>query len=276
MNFQARSGFVALLVIFGMLGPQGPRAGGSDARADDIPLSATFVTESVLPATEIEAGFSYASSDAERKYQIGFSSLQYSWGAAFGLKLVVPFGVVEPRDDGATVAGPRDIQLLAQHVPVVSAAHLFALGGALKLTLPTGSERRGLGGALAVAPGLLAGKAWRVGESVVSLQGDAFYEWRLDRPAKVDGELRDRDQRFTANLTAAVTATPVLTAIVEMNAVALVAGDPALRGRGQVYVTPGLAFDLAPGWSVRAGVQVPLTSARELNYNVVFFATKGF
>jgi hypothetical protein len=193
-----------------------------------------------------------------------------------GLKLVVPFSVVDPRDDGATVAGPRDLQLLAQSAPLVSRTHLFGLGAAVRLTLPTGSEQRGLGGALALAPGLLAGKVWRVGDSIVGLQADAFYEWRLDRPPRVDGESPDRAQRFTANLPAAFAAVRALTAILEVNAVTLVAGDPALRGRGQVYVTPGFSLEPVPGWSFRAGVQVPLTSARELNYNVTFFATRGF
>ena len=260
----------------GLLGPGVPLARANDAGDDGLPLSNTFVTESVLPATEIETGFSFESTDDQHRYQFGLTSLQYSWGTAVGVKLVVPFSVIEPRDEDATVAGPRDLQVLVKSAPVVSPTHLFALGAAFKLTLPSGSERRGLGGVLAAAPGLLAGKAWRVGGSVVALQADAFCEWRLDRPARVDGERPDRDQRFTANLTAAVAAIRALTAIFEVNAATLIAGDPALRGRGQIYVTPGLSLDPVPGWSFRAGMQVPLTSAREVSYNVVFFATRGF
>ena len=60
------------------------------------------------------------------------------------------------------------------------------------------------------------------------------------------------------------------------DAVTVTAGDPGLRGRVQMYLTPGVSLEPAPGWSFRPGVQVPLTRARELDYNVIFLATKGF
>ena len=262
-----------------------PGLGTSPARAQDkppdqVPLSATFITEGVLPATEIEAGLSIIRSDVQREYQFGFSSLQYAWGNTLGLKLVVPFTVIEPRDDGPTLAGPGDVQLLAKSAPLVSHEHLFALGGALKLTLPSGSEARGLGGTLALAPGLLAGKAWRLGDRILALQADAFYSWQLNRPAPIETESGssspDRDQRFTANLTVAHAPLHWLTGILEVNTVTVIAGDPELRGRFQMYLTPGVSLEPAPGWSFRAGVQVPLTRARELDYQVIFLATKGF
>lgn len=254
-------------------------AGGQDAPADQVPLSATFVTEGVLPATEIETGFSFISSDAERQYQFGLSSLQYAWGTTFGLKLVVPFAVIDPRDDGASVAGPGDVQLLAKYTPLVSRAHLFALGAAVKLTMPTGSEPRGLGGMLALAPGLLAGKAWRLGDTILSVQADTFYGWQLDKPARAGTDppsSPDREQRLAANVTAALAVVRWLTAILEVNSVTVIAGDPGLRGRVQVYLTPGVSLEPTAGWSVRVGVQVPLTSARELDYNAIFLATRGF
>lgn len=259
--------------------------GTSPARAQDkppdqLPLSATFITEGVLPATEIEAGLSFIGSDVQREYQFGFSSLQYAWGNTLGLKLVVPFAVIEPRGDGPTLAGPGDVQLLAKSAPLVSHEHLVALGGALKLTLPSGSEARGLGGTLALAPGFLAGKAWRLGDRILALQADAFYSWQLNRPASIETESGssspDRDQRFTANLTVAHAPLPWLTGILEVNTIAVIAGDPELRGRFQMYLTPGVSLEPAAGWSFRAGVQVPLTRARELDYNVIFLATKGF
>jgi Putative MetA-pathway of phenol degradation len=271
---------VHLVMMWFVLGPATSPAGGQDTPADNIPLSATFVTEGVLPATEIEAEFSFVSSDEQREYQFGLSSLQYAWGTTFGLKLVVPFAVIEPRDDGPTVAGPGDVQLLAKYTPLVSREHLFALGAAVKLTLPSGSEARGLGGTLALAPGLLAGKAWRLGDTILSLQADAFYSWQLDTPAPIETESGssspDREQRLTANLTTALAPIRWLTGIVEVNTVTVIAGDPERRGRFQMYLTPGVSLEPVPSWSVRVGVQVPLTRARELDYNVIFLATKGF
>jgi Putative MetA-pathway of phenol degradation len=269
-----------MAVMWFVLGPAASPAGGQDTPADDIPLSATFVTEGVLPATEIEAAFSFVSSDAQREYQFGLSSLQYAWGTTFGLKLVVPFAVIEPRGDGPSVAGPADVQLLAKYAPLVSHEHLFALGAAVKLTVPTGSEPRGLGGTLALAPGLLAGKARRLGDAILALQADAFYSWQLNTPARIETESGssspDREQRLTADLTAALAPIRWLTAILEVNTATVIAGDPGLRGRVQLYLTPGVSLEPAARWSLRVGVQVPLTSARELDYNVIFLATKGF
>ncbi len=244
------------------------------APIDDILLSATFVTEGTLPATEIEGGFSFTKSEADRTYQFGFTSLQYAWGPIFGLKLSVPFTVIEPRgDDGATVAGLGDVSVLAKSAPLVSARHHFALGGGVAVTLPTGSKSRGLGGVLAVAPMLLAGKGWRLGERLAFVQADARYNWQLNDP--VPGEA-EREQRFSANLTTALTLSSWLTGILEVNSARVVAGDPALRDRWQLYVTPGLSVQPAEGWDVRAGIQVPLSGAREFDYGVALQVTRGF
>ncbi len=241
---------------------------------DDIPLSATFVTEGTLPATEIEGGFSFTKSETDRTYQFGFSSLQYAWGTIFGLKLSVPFTVLEPRgDDGSTVAGLGDVSVLAKSAPLVSAQHHFALGGGVAVTLPTGSKSRGLGGVLAVTPMLLAGKGWRLGERIAVVQADARYSWQLNDPVPGDA---DREQRFSANVTAALTLLPWLTGILEANSARVVAGDPALRDRWQLYVTPGLSVQPAERWDIRAGIQVPLTGTREFDYSVLFLVTKGF
>lgn len=235
-------------------------------------VTATLVTEGTLPATEIEAGFSFHQSDADRTYHLGLTSIQYSWGTLLGLKVSVPFTMVEPRGDtGPTVAGIGDVNILAKSAPIVSANDLFALGGGVKVTLPTGSESRGLGGMLAVAPGLLAGKAWRMADRVAALQADAFYSWQLNEPAELD-----REERFSANLTSAVTLSARVTAILELNSVRVVEGNPALRGRWQGYVTPGLSVQPADRWDIRGGVQVPFTGTREFDYNVIILVTRGF
>jgi hypothetical protein len=242
-----------------------PMAGASEL------ATATLVTEGTLPQTEIEVEFSFAKSDANRTYEFALNS-QYAWGTMLGLKVNVPVTIIEPRDNaGSTVAGVGDVGILAKSAPIVSRDHLFALGGAVSLTLPTGSESRGFGGMLALAPGLLAGKAWKLGDRVAALQGDAFYSWQLDDPDE-----SDREERFSANLTSVLTLMPRLTGIVELNSVRVVEGDPDLRGRWQGYITPGLSVQPADGWDIRAGVQVPLTGAREFDYNVILLVTRGF
>jgi hypothetical protein len=45
--------------------------------------------------------------------------------------------------------------------------------------------------------------------------------------------------------------------------------EPDLVGRPQVYLTPGLLFNFRRGITLRAGVQVPVTSAKEFDYRVI-------
>ncbi len=242
---------------------------------EEIPLAPTFITEGAVPVTEIEVGFSFeggfssSKMPENRTYQFGLTSLQYGWRNTLGVKLVVPFTIIHPREDGPSAGGPGDIELLLKYAPIVSAKHLFALGTGVKLTLPSGSESRGLGGTFAVAPAVFAGKAWKLGDTDLSLQGDAFYSCQLN-------DTPDREQRFSANLTTAAAPLRWLTGLLELNTVTITEGDHALRGRVQLYLTPGLAVEPAPGWNVRAGVQLPVTSAREFDFNFIFLVTKGF
>jgi hypothetical protein len=256
---------------------------GADAPPEQVPLSATLVTEGTLPATEIEGTFSLTKSATDRTYQLSLSSLQYAFGPSFGIKLVVPFSIVEPRNGSPNAAGFGDVAVMAKYAPIISLEHQFALASGVKVTFPSGSESRGLGGTFALSPFVLAGKAWTWGDTVFSLQADAFYSWQLSKPARVppgdpDGEpeFPDREQRAVANVTAAVTPLSWLSVLFEVNSSTVIVGAHALEERVQVYATPGLAVQLPDGWNVRAGIQLPLTRTKEFDYSVLFIATKGF
>ena len=274
-----RRGVAAVLLLLGVWIRPALAVEKLDA---NIPLAPTFVTEGTLPATEVEAGFAVARSDTERRYELGFSSLQYAWDSTFGVKLAVPFTIVEPRREPAT-AGIGDVRILLKYVPILSIAELFALATGVTVTLPTGNEARGLGGTFAIAPALFAGKVWRLGGAIVSVQEDASYSWQISEPARVAPEeadgapaFPDREQRLGANLTAAVAPVPWITGILELNTATVIAGDPRLRERVQVYLTPGVSVEPAAGWNVRVGVQVAVTRARALDRNVILLVTKGF
>jgi hypothetical protein len=254
-------------------------AGQGDDKAEEVTLPATLVTEGATPATELEATFTASKSSTERGYGFGFSSIQYAPVPSFGIKLAVPFAVRDPKDSEPTVGGIGDVSVMTKYAPLMLPAQQFALSGGLKLTLPTGSERRDLGGQFAVAPFVAAGK----GLGPFSLQADVFYSWQLNRGptirAEEEGEesIRpDKEEGVSANLTATYSPVERLDLILELNSVMVVKGNEELKERVQLYLTPGVSVELAKGWNLRAGVQVPVTSAKEFDCNVIVILTRGF
>jgi hypothetical protein len=261
------------LVIMGLSAALPAIARGEEQKAEEVSLPPTLVTEGATPATEVEGTFTFSKSETEWGYGFGLSSVQYAPTPTFGLKLAVPFAVRDPRDSKPTVGGIGDVSLMAKYVPLLLPPQQFALAGGLKLTFPTGSERRELGGQFSIAPFLAAGK----GFGPVSLQADAFYSWQLNEPRRDEEGVRpDKEQEFTANLTATYSPVERLDLILELNSVTVVRGDDELKEQVQLYLTPGVSVEPAKGWNLRGGIQLPVTSAKQFDYNLIVILTKGF
>ncbi|MBI3626413.1 MAG: transporter [Candidatus Rokubacteria bacterium] len=267
------------LIIMGLSAALPALARGEEEKAEEVSLPSTFVTEGATPATEVEGTFTMSKSRTERAYGFGFSSLQYAPVPSFGVKLAIPFAVRDPRDTEPTVAGFGDVSLMAKYAPLMLPKQQFALGGGLKLTFPTGSERRELGGTFAIAPFLAAGK----GFGPFSLQADLFYSWQLNRGATIRAEEEgaesirpEKEQGVTGNLTATYSPVERLGVILELNSVTVVKGEDPLKERVQLYLTPGVSVEPAKGWNLRGGIQLPVTSAKEFDYNLIIILTKGF
>ncbi|MBI2462122.1 MAG: hypothetical protein HYV61_11660 [Candidatus Rokubacteria bacterium] len=45
---------------------------------------------------------------------------------------------------------------------------------------------------------------------------------------------------------------------------------------GELYLTPGVSVEPAKGWDLRGGIQLPVTSAKEFDGNIIVILTKGF
>ena len=252
--------------------------GGQSAEAE-VSLPPTLITEGATPATEVEGTFTISDSETERGYGFGLSSVQYAPVPSFGIKLAIPFAVREPKDSKPTVGGIGDVSVMAKYAPLLLPARQFALAGGVTLTFPTGSERRELGGQFAVVPFLAVGK----GFGPFSLQADAAYRWQLNEPRRLEPEEEGaeavrphKEEGVTANLTATYSPVKRLFLILELNSVTVMRGDEELKERVQLYVTPGVSVEPAEGWNLRAGVHLPVTSARELDWRLIVIATKGF
>jgi hypothetical protein len=168
---------------------------------------------------------------------------------------------------------------MAKYAPLLLPAQQLALSGGVTLTFPTGSERRDLGGQLAVAPFLAAGKAF----GPFSLQADVAYRWQLNKPRQFEPDEEgaeavrpQKEEGVTANLTATYSPVKRLFLILELNSVTVLRGDEELNKRVQLYLTPGVSVEPAEGWNLRAGIRLPVTSAKEVDYSLIVILTKGF
>ena len=271
--------FVVKLVLAVGVGPSAAFASEEAKSAEEVSLPPTLITEGATPATELEATFTMSKAETERGYGFGFSSIQYAPLPSFGVKLVVPFVVRDPRDAEPTVGGISDVSLMAKYAPLLLPAQQFALSGGVTLTFPTGSERRDLGGQFAVAPFLAAGK----GFGPFSLQADVAFRWQLNKPRLLEPEEEGaeavrphKEQGVTANLTATYSPVKRLFLILELNSVTVLRGDEELKERVQLSLTPGVSVEPAEGWNLRAGIHLPVTSAKELDWSLIVILTKGF
>ena len=268
-----------VLLVLGVPPPVPADERKEKAETEEVSLPPTLITEGAAPATEVEATFTLSKSSTERGYTVGLSSLQYAPVPSFGIKLSIPLAVRDPRDSEPTVAGISDVGLMLKYAPLILPAQQFVLSGGVALTFPTGSERRDLGGQLAVAPFLAAGK----GLGPFSLQADVAYRWQLNRPRPIEPEEEGdeavrphKEHGVTANLTATYSPVKWLALLLELNSVTLLHRGEPLTERVQLYLTPGVSLEPAEGWNLRAGIHLPVTSAREVDYSLIVILTKGF
>ena len=246
------------------------------ARAD-LSLPNTLAAESSMPGTALELVVGHADTRRERVTGLSISG-EYAPLPVFSVKLALPLALIDPRD-APTVAGLGDARLVLKYSPVMSEELQLVVGGGLRLGGPTGSERRGLGGVFTVEPFLVVGKAF----GRFSVQADASFAWRVDQPRTLEPEEEggprvhpQRGELATANACAVYTLTERVGLMLEASTVTVVRGDEALRERPQLYLTPGLGVEVAPGWNLRGGVQLPVTRARAFDYNALLILTRTF
>ncbi len=175
-------------------------------------------------------------------------------------EIEVPLIFTDPRD-GDSMTGVGDIEAENKVLLYKSLEHTAQVAAGVEVRLPTGSERRGLGGVAAVEPFITGGIA--LGDFDVL----AFTAYELDVNAHVAGP---REQELTAGVAAAYRLHHLFTPLLELTTVTRTRGDndDGLRGRTQVYVLPGMNTRPWPGTTLRFGVQLPVTGAREFDYTL--------
>jgi hypothetical protein len=181
----------------------------------------------------------------------------------WGVSLTMPLAFGDPRA-GASTAGAGDLELESKVIFSASADGRALAAAGLGLTLPTGSERRGLGGQTALEPfavvGLAAGDLLIVSDFgyVMTIAGPHRDERRIHGTLALAHPVGQRLLPLLA-LTAAST-------LENRNGRAV-----SQRGRLELYVTPGMNVRVLPRATLGFGVQVPVTGTRVLDH--AFFVT---
>jgi hypothetical protein len=234
------------------------------AWADDEPDIRFFypvVTRRPVIERELEFGFRRSQSREGNTNQPS-GAIEWPLTPWWQLEIEVPFVIQNP-NDAVSTTGPGDLTVENKFLLWKSVQYLTAVAGGFEVRLPSGSERRRLGGEFSVEPFLTAGIALGPFDVIAEIA----YEWNLNN---VRGQ---REQELTANLAVAWPVSRWFTPLLELNTVTMIQGtveedSPKLNGRTQIYLTPGFNVRPLPGMTFRAGVELPTSSVRTFDYQV--------
>jgi hypothetical protein len=184
------------------------------------------------------------------------------------VEIEVPVVFNDPRE-GTFQAGVGDLRVETKVAVWQSLDWLSQIAVGVEGRLPTGSERRGLGGEAAVEPFVTAGIA--LGD--FDLLASVAYEFNVN--TRVPGP---NEQELTASAAAAWRVTRSFAPLVELVTVTRTraAPDDELRHRTRVSIIPGFNAKLLPGTTLRLGIELPLTHARTADYTLLGGFVKEF
>jgi len=180
-----------------------------------------------------------------------------SWWQLMG---EMPIVVTDPRSAPAA-GGAGDLELESKFLLFRSTDSRTQLAAGISLTLPTGSERRDLGGQLALEPFISAAMLLR---DRVYLAAEMAYRWSLAGPDP-------HGQALSVGVAGGYAVRPWLIPLLELTTVTRVEGAPQpgnrdRRGQPQLYLTPGVNLQLLREATLGLGIQVPVTNARTADY----------
>jgi hypothetical protein len=233
------------------------------ARADDDQtISYFYPLRTRRPVIEREFELSVEHDKArEGRQTTAAAALELPILPRWQVEIEVPLVFLDPRE-GSSATGFGDIEVENKVLLWRSFDYLAAVAGGVEVRLPSGSERRGLGGEAAVEPFLTAGIALGAFDVLAS----AAYEFNVNSHVKGPNE-----QELSASAALGWRVHRRFTPLVELATVTRTRGDneDGLLHRTQVYIIPGLNVRPLPGMTLRLGLELPLTSAKTHDYAIL-------
>jgi hypothetical protein len=238
-------------------------AGGAAWAADEEPTIEFFyplVTRRPVVERELEFRFNHEKGREGRVSEFS-AAVEFPILPRWQVEIEVPAIFTDPKaEPGQIGVGDLEIETKYQVFRSLQPRVLVAVGLAGKL--PTGSESRGLGGEAAIAP-FVAGA---FGAGPLEVLSTIEYEWNLN--THLPGE---RPETLTAGVAVGWLLHRKVIPLLELTSVTPIRGEDepdAPVGRTQLYLTPGLNVKPLPGSTLRLGVQLPITPARQFDYAI--------
>jgi Putative MetA-pathway of phenol degradation len=233
------------------------------ARAWDDPPGISFFyplnTRRPVIEREVELTVDHEKGEGGRVTEAA-AALEWAILPRWQVELKVPLVFLDEKDRTAQ-GGFGDIELETKVLVFdsIDPPALVAIG--VEGKLPSGSERRGLGGEAAIEPFITAGVALGPFDLLASVS----YEINLN--SHVEGP---HEHELTAGAALGWRVHRKFTPLVELTTVTQTRGDKeeGLLHKTQVYVTPGFNIRPQPGMTFRMGVDLPVTDARKFDYAI--------
>ncbi len=254
-----RSFLVGLALMLGALLP--PVAFAQDEEPD-LDFFYPLLTRRPVIEREVEVALEHEKRAEGRRTTVGLA-LEWPVLPRWLVELTVPL-VARVPDEGDAVAGLGDVEVESKLLVWKSVEHRALVAVGAEATLPTGSERRELGGEAAIEP-FVTGAIALGSFDVVA---DLAYEWNFE----ADGP-GPREQTLSSGVAVGYRGWSRVTPLLELTTESRTRGPdederPRLLGRPQVYLIPGLNVRPLPGTTLRLGIQLPLTRARTSDYTI--------
>lgn len=217
-----------------------------------------LVTRRPVIEREFEFKANHAKGDAGRLSDFS-AAIELPVLPRWQVELTLPFGSRDPRD-GSSQAGVGDIEIEQkfQLLKSIQPRGLLAVG--FELRLPTGSERRGLGGEFVIEPFITGG----FGIGSFEVLGDVAWDRNLN--ANVEGP---HEQQLSAGAAGAWILSRYVVPLIELRTqTTLRGGEESARGLPRVTLVPGFNSRIAPGTPFRLGIELPVSRTRDFDYAV--------
>ena len=239
-----------VVLLTGLLFLPVSRAIAQDYEEPDIEFFYPVVTRRPVVERELEFSLEYEKSTEGREVELA-AALEWVILPRWQVEIEFPLVIPDPHE-GSTEAGLGDIELDSKVQIFKSVEYRLLVATGVELKVPSGSESRGLGGELAVEPYITAGIAL----GPFDLLAEVAYEWVIQP---------EREEKLSTGLALGYPAWRWLIPFAELRTLTPTRGEDH---RTQAYVVPGFNVKPYPGVTLRMGVQLPVTSAKEFDYQV--------